>query len=214
MRMIFRCDPALSDHLPRACSRAAGNGFPIGCGRLPAKAHSDNPPAGHSHREAVARPFGRRDGLWAFSILLPLRRHGRSEVRFRGAWNIPEPSTLRPSPRSLELSCRGAGFPDAPFARRRTDRRRSSSTAFGPSSLSRAGRCFCNPSRQPRTICHFARITGLVDADRFPRWRHHIFRASWIEPDFSGVLPKGTPVAQVLRSAARLRQKLEFECFD
>ncbi|MBS0360889.1 MAG: hypothetical protein JSR98_05885 [Proteobacteria bacterium] len=43
----------------------------------------------------------------------------------------------------------------------------------------------------------FTTLTGLVDCDRF----HDAFinfPAYWRDPDFSGVLPKGTPVAQCL----------------
>ena len=40
----------------------------------------------------------------------------------------------------------------------------------------------------------FTTLTGLVDCDRYhDNWIH--FPARWNDPDFSGVLPKGTPVA-------------------
>jgi hypothetical protein len=40
----------------------------------------------------------------------------------------------------------------------------------------------------------FTTLTGLVDCDRYhENWIH--FPARWNDPDFSGVLPKGTPVA-------------------
>ncbi|MEO8930470.1 MAG: hypothetical protein ABI326_13390 [Caldimonas sp.] len=41
----------------------------------------------------------------------------------------------------------------------------------------------------------FRLVTGLVDADRF----HEVginFPAVWVDPDFSGILPRGTPIAQ------------------
>lgn len=43
----------------------------------------------------------------------------------------------------------------------------------------------------------FTTLTGLVDADR---WRDAFvhFPAWWRDPDFEGVLPKGTPVAQCI----------------
>jgi hypothetical protein len=41
----------------------------------------------------------------------------------------------------------------------------------------------------------FTTLTGLVDCDRYhDNWVH--FPARWNDPDFSGVLPKGTPIAQ------------------
>jgi hypothetical protein len=43
----------------------------------------------------------------------------------------------------------------------------------------------------------FQTLTGLVDADRY-RDNFVNFPAHWHDPDFNGVLPKGTPVAQCL----------------
>jgi hypothetical protein len=43
----------------------------------------------------------------------------------------------------------------------------------------------------------FTTITGLVDSDRYVDSLVH-FPARWTNPNFSGVLPKGTPVAQCL----------------
>ena len=41
----------------------------------------------------------------------------------------------------------------------------------------------------------FTTLTGLVDSDRYhDNWVH--FPAHWHDPDYSGVLPKGTPIAQ------------------
>src|SRR3546814_6474769 len=50
-------------------------------------------------------------------------------------------------------------------------------------------------------------ITGLVDNDRY----HDVFThipAVWIDPDFTGTLPAGTPIAQ---SVPIRRQTLELE---
>lgn len=41
----------------------------------------------------------------------------------------------------------------------------------------------------------FRLVTGLVDADRFDAVGIN-FPAVWIDPQFSGVLPRGTPIAQ------------------
>ncbi|MEP7102259.1 MAG: hypothetical protein ABI781_17250, partial [Burkholderiales bacterium] len=41
----------------------------------------------------------------------------------------------------------------------------------------------------------FRTLTGLVDADRFNAVGIN-FPAVWVDPDFSGVLPRGTPIAQ------------------
>ncbi|MGB6237383.1 MAG: hypothetical protein WBG16_08555, partial [Bradyrhizobium sp.] len=58
----------------------------------------------------------------------------------------------------------------------------------------------------------FRLITGLVDADLFHDGGIN-FPAIWLEPDFSGVLPKGTPVAQVF-AVPRTAPELEFASFD
>lgn len=43
----------------------------------------------------------------------------------------------------------------------------------------------------------FTTLTGLVDCDRYhDNWVH--FPAHWHDPNFTGVLPKGTPVAQCM----------------
>jgi hypothetical protein len=55
-------------------------------------------------------------------------------------------------------------------------------------------------------------VTGLVDADRFHDGGIN-FPAIWITPDFSGVLRKGTPVAQVF-AVPRAAPQLDFESFD
>jgi hypothetical protein len=41
----------------------------------------------------------------------------------------------------------------------------------------------------------FVTLTGLIDADRY-RDNYINFPSRWRDPDFNGVLPKGTPVAQ------------------
>jgi len=43
----------------------------------------------------------------------------------------------------------------------------------------------------------FRTIAGLVDSDQYKDNLVH-FPAQWLDPDFSGVLPKGTPVAQCI----------------
>ncbi len=58
----------------------------------------------------------------------------------------------------------------------------------------------------------FRLISGLVDADRFYDGGIN-FPALWTLPDFSGVLPKGTPVAQCF-AVPRTAPELVFESFD
>ena len=58
----------------------------------------------------------------------------------------------------------------------------------------------------------FRTLTGLVDADRYVDNYVH-FPAAWTEPDFKGVLPKGTPVAQCV-AVPRQGLELAFEPLD
>jgi hypothetical protein len=55
-------------------------------------------------------------------------------------------------------------------------------------------------------------VTGLVDSDRFSDGGIN-FPAVWTEPEFSGVLRKGTPVAQCF-AVPRAAPRLEYEVFD
>jgi len=55
-------------------------------------------------------------------------------------------------------------------------------------------------------------VTGLVDSDRFSDGGIN-FPAVWTEPGFSGVLAKGTPVAQCF-AVPRAAPQLEYEVFD
>ena len=57
----------------------------------------------------------------------------------------------------------------------------------------------------------FRLLTGLVDADRFNDVGI-FFPAIWTQPDFTGVLPKGTPVAQCF-PVPRAVPALSFEGF-
>jgi hypothetical protein len=58
----------------------------------------------------------------------------------------------------------------------------------------------------------FRLVTGLVDSDRFHNAGIN-FPAVWVEPDFCGVLPRGTPVAQCF-AVPRTSPQLVFEAFD
>lgn len=54
---------------------------------------------------------------------------------------------------------------------------------------------FTHPFCRPATP--FQTLTGLVDCDRYADGYVH-FPALWTDPGFSGVIPKGTPVAQAV----------------
>jgi hypothetical protein len=58
----------------------------------------------------------------------------------------------------------------------------------------------------------FRLLTGIVDCDRFSDVGV-LFPAVWTKPDFSGVLPRGTPVAQCF-PIARTALDLQYEPFS
>src|SRR5260370_36004960 len=58
----------------------------------------------------------------------------------------------------------------------------------------------------------FRLVTGLVDADRFSDVGI-LFPAVWIDPGFTGTLPRGTPVAQCF-AVPRETPELLFEPFS
>ena len=100
-----------------------------------------------------------------------------------------------------------AQFPDAPFAR--DGQAAIKFNSFWTIELEPGWSLFATHPVN-RDDLPFRLISGLVDADRFHDGGIN-FPAIWTEPDFSGVLPKGTPVAQcfaVPRAAPRTRVRM------
>jgi hypothetical protein len=58
----------------------------------------------------------------------------------------------------------------------------------------------------------FRLLTGMVDSDRFTDVGI-LFPAVWVAPEFEGILPKGTPVAQCF-PVSRAPLDLAFEAFS
>jgi len=125
MRMIFRCDPGLSDHLPRAGSGRA-TALPDWLRAIAFEGAFGNPRPRHSHRQTMPA-FRRRDGLWRHGFCCPATSRWIA-ARFSWDWDIPEPATSgHPrAPLSFHPAAQLAG---APFARGHA-RPRSSSTVF------------------------------------------------------------------------------------
>jgi hypothetical protein len=188
MRMIFRCDPALSEHLPRPVP--ARGGLPDWLRAMPAKAHSDL--HGREIRTVKQCPPFVDAMAYGVLILLPC-----DVIVERGAfsweWGIPEPAT--PGHPRAPLSFHvPAQFAEAPFAREGQAAIKFNS--FWTIELEPGWSLFATHPIN-RDELPFRLISGLVDADRFHDGGIN-FPALWTKPDFSGVLPKGTPVAQCL----------------
>ena len=203
MRMTFRCDPALADHLPRPVP--ARSALPDWLRAMPANAHSD------IHRRDIRTvkqcpPFV--DAM-AYGVMIPLPCDVTVERgAFSWAWEIPEPATAgHPrAPLSFHVAAQFAG---APFAQGQNAAIKFNS--FWTIELDEGWSLFATHPVN-RDDLPFRLITGLVDADRFHDGGIN-FPAVWTQPEFSGVLPKGTPVAQCF-AVPRAAPSLVFESFD
>jgi len=203
MRMIFRCDPALSDHLPRPVP--ARSALPDWLRAMPAKAPSEI--HGREIRTVKQCPPFVDAMAYGVLVLLPCDITVNSGS-FSWAWDIPEPvaSGHPRAPLSFHVA---AQFPDAPFALKGQAAIKFNS--FWTIELESGWSLFATHPVN-RDDLPFRLISGLVDADRFHDGGIN-FPAIWTRPDFSGVLPKGTPVAQCF-AVPRTAPQLEFECFD
>lgn len=203
MRMIFRCDPALSEHLPRPVR--ARRALPDWLRAMPAKAVSDL--HGREIRTVKQCPPFVDAMAYGVIILLPC-----DIVVDRGAfswdWNIPEPGTSG-HPRAPLSFHVAAQFADAPFANGTQAAIKFNS--FWTIELEPGWSLFATHPVN-RDDLPFRLVSGLVDADRFHDGGIN-FPAIWTQPDFCGVLPRGTPVAQCF-AVPRAAPQLEFETFD
>jgi hypothetical protein len=203
MRMIFRCDPALSEYLPRPVP--ARGALPDWLRAMPAKAASEI--HGRDIRTVKQCPPFVDAMAYGVLILLPCDITVNSGS-FSWAWDIPEPLTTG-HPRAPLSFHVAAQFPDAPFAR--DGQAAIKFNSFWTIELEPGWSLFATHPVN-RDDLPFRLISGLVDADRFHDGGIN-FPAIWLQPDFTGVLPKGTPVAQCF-AVPRAAPQLEFECFD
>jgi hypothetical protein len=203
MRMIFRCDPALSDHLPRPVP--ARSALPDWLRAMPAKAHSEI--HGREIRTVKQCPPFIDAMAYGVMILLPCDITVTSGS-FSWGWNIPEPVTSG-HPRAPLSFHVAAQFADAPFAR--AGQAAIKFNSFWTIELEPGWSLFATHPVN-RDDLPFRLISGLVDSDRFHDGGIN-FPAVWTAPDFFGVLKKGTPVAQCF-AVPRTAPQLEFESFD
>ncbi len=203
MRMIFRCDPALAEYLPRPVP--ARSGLPDWLRAMPAKAASEI----HGRDIRTVKHCPPFVDAMAYGVLILLPCDIRVERgAFSWAWDIPEPLTAgHPrAPLSFHVAAQFAG---APFAKEQQAAIKFNS--FWTIELEPGWSLFATHPVN-RDDLPFRLISGLVDADRFHDGGIN-FPAMWTQPDFSGVLPKGTPVAQCF-AVPRTPLELEFAGFD
>ena len=203
MRIIFRCDPALADALPPPV--LARSALPDWLRQMPAKAHSEI--HGREIRTVKQCPPFVDAMAYGFMILLPCDV-SVDRGAFSWNWDVAKPATDQ-HPRA-PLSFHVAGqFPGAPFAR--DGEAAIKFNSFWTIELDEGWSLFATHPVN-RDDLPFRLITGLVDADRFHDGGIN-FPAIWTAPDFTGVLPKGTPVAQCF-AVPRVAHELAIEPFD
>ncbi len=202
MRMTFRCDPALEQHLPRPYP--ARSSLPDWLRAMPAKAHSDI----HGRDIRTVKQCPPFVDAMAYGVMIPLPCDIKVE---RGAfawnWDIPEPVT-EGHPRAPLSFHPPAQFPLTPFANGKAALKFNS---FWTIELEPGWSLFATHPVN-RDDLPFRLISGLVDADRFHDGGIN-FPAVWLREDFSGVIEKGTPVAQCF-AVPREAPQLVFESFD
>ncbi|NEX64860.1 hypothetical protein [Noviherbaspirillum galbum] len=203
MRVTFRCDPALIDILPRP--KLAREAIPDWLKSMPAKAFSDL--HGRDVRTVKQCPPFVDAMAHGFMISLPC------DVRVEGGvfeWDWPAPPITvdqhPASPLSFHPPAQVLGTP-----LHRPDAVLIKFNSFWTIELETGWSLFAtHPVNRPDLP--FRLLSGLVDADHFHDGGIN-FPATWLDPEFQGVLPKGMPVAQCF-AVPRARPELVFETLE
>jgi hypothetical protein len=188
MKIVFRCDPALEAILPKPTP--AKRGLPDWLRAMKMMAFSDF----HGTEIRTVKqcpPFV--DAMMA-GFLVPLPCDvSVDRGRFSWNWDLPAPSVPdhTRAPLSFHVAAQLAGSPLADG-----DRPAIKFNSFWTIELERGWSLLAlHPVN--RLDLPFRLLTGLVDADRFNQVGI-FFPALWTDPDFVGLLPRGTPVAQCI----------------
>lgn len=186
MTIRFRCDPALFDLLPRPVPAKAA--LPDWLRRMAPRAPS--PVHQRSIRTVKQCPPFVDAMTHGFMMLLPCDVSVEAG-RFSWDWPLPALSVqgYPRAPLSFHVPEQIAGSP--------LERGRQSAIKFNSFWTVEVDEGWSLMAVHPvnRDDLPFRLVTGLVDADRFNEVGIN-FPAIWTDPGFSGVLPRGTPVAQ------------------
>jgi hypothetical protein len=187
MRITFRCDPNLIDKLPRPLP--ARQALPGWLRSMPPRAFSEL----HGQKIRTVKqcpPFV--DAMsYGFVIPLPCDVHVE-DGRLDWDWDLP-PLSLAEHPRSPISFHAPAQVIGTPLHDEHSVIVKFNS--YWTIELEAGWSLFAmHPAN--RTDLPFRLLSGLVDSDRFSEVGI-FFPALWTDRDFRGVLPKGTPVAQV-----------------
>lgn len=186
MKIIFRCDPALFDQLPRPVAARAA--LPEWLRAMPPRA----PSSVHQRSIRTVKQCPPFVDAMAHGLVIPLPCDVHVAAgRFEWDWALPAPAAT--------------GHPRAPLSFHVAEQLAGSPLARGTQSAIKFN-CFWTIELEPgwslmavhpvnRDDLPFRLVSGLVDADRFNEVGIN-FPAVWIDPGFRGVLPRGTPIAQ------------------
>ena len=200
MRVVFRCDPALYDRLPRPVAARAA--LPEWLRAMPASAFSEL----HGQEIRTVKQCPPFVDAMAHGFLIPLPCDVTvHDGRFSWVWDLP-PLSIEAHPRSplsfhVPAQVTGTPFHDAgrvviKFNSFWTIELDSGYSLFATHPVNRAD-------------LPFRLLTGVVDSDRFNDVGI-LFPAMWTDPHFDGVLPAGTPIAQCF-PVSRESLELAFE---
>jgi len=187
MKIVFRCDPALVDLLPPPVP--AKQALPDWLRAMRPRA----PSAVHGREIRTVKQCPPFVDAMSHGFVLPLPCDVVVEPGMRFSWDWPLP----------ELGVEG--HPRAPLSFHVPEQLEGSPLARGAQSALKFN-SFWTIELEPgwsllamhpvnRDDLPFRLATGLVDADRFNEVGIN-FPAVWLDPRWSGVLAKGTPVAQ------------------
>ncbi|MEO7335404.1 MAG: hypothetical protein ABIV63_02390 [Caldimonas sp.] len=203
MKIVFRCDPALIDLLPRPV--AAREALPEWLRGLPPRVHS----AVHQRDIRTVKqcpPFV--DAMMhGFVMPLPCDVEVR-DGRFSWSWSLPPLSASRHprAPLSFHVPEQIAGTP--------LEHAQQSALKFNSFWTVELEPGWSLMAVHPinRDDLPFRLVTGLVEADTF----HQVginFPAVWTDKSFSGTLNRGTPIAQCF-AVPRGAQELVIEAMS
>jgi hypothetical protein len=186
MKIIFRCDPALIAWLPRPIP--ARDALPDWLRAMAARVPS--PVHGREIRTVKQCPPFVDAMAHGFMMLLPCDV-SVTAGQFSWEWPLPALSVSNHprAPLSFHVPEQIAGSPLARGAQSAVK-----FNSFWTIELE-AGWSLLAMHPVNRDDLPFRLVTGLVDADRFNDVGIN-FPAVWLDPAFSGVLPKGMPIAQ------------------
>jgi hypothetical protein len=203
MRVVFRCDPALIDRLPRPCAAAAA--LPEWLRAMPRTAPSDM----HADPVRTVKQCPPFVDAMTHGFVIPLP----CDVIAQGGalswdWDVP-PLAASHHPRAPISFHAAAQVAGTPF--QTDDQLIVKFNSFWTVTLEPGWSLFATHPVNRQDL-PFRLLSGLVDADRFNDVGL-LFPGVWLDPAFEGVLARGTPVAQCF-PVPRAKLDLIHEPFD